>query len=86
VAQALPSYAMSCFQLTKNFYNDLQQMCARFWWGSYDDKKKIHWKVWKDLCYSREQGGLGFRNLAMLDKQACLESGYQSRFFHFQAL
>lgn len=30
VAQALPSHAMNCFLLTKNFCNDLQQMCARF--------------------------------------------------------
>lgn len=75
VGQALPTYAMSCFQLTKNFCDDLQQMCARFWWGSTDDKRKIHWKAWSDLCFSKEEGGLGFRNLAafnmaMLAKQA----------------
>ncbi|KAK9938267.1 hypothetical protein M0R45_015017 [Rubus argutus] len=75
VAQALPTYEISCFQLTKNFCDDLQQMCARFWWSSSENKKKIHWKAWKDLCYSKEEGGLEFRNLAafnlaMLAKQA----------------
>ncbi|XP_062014504.1 uncharacterized protein LOC133731044 [Rosa rugosa] len=44
VAQALPTYAMSVFQLTKCFCEDLEQMRARFWRGSTLDKRKIHWK------------------------------------------
>ena len=75
VAQALPNFAMSVFRLTKNFCEDLEQLCARFWWGSTLDKKKIHWKRWNVLCNPKESGGLGFRSLsnfnsAMLSKQA----------------
>ncbi|KAK9943538.1 hypothetical protein M0R45_009143 [Rubus argutus] len=74
VAQALPSHAMSCFLLTNNFCKDLQQMCARFWWGSSTKKRKIHWKSWEGLCVLKERGGLGFRdlhafNLSLLAKQ-----------------
>ncbi|XP_024160415.1 uncharacterized protein LOC112167601 [Rosa chinensis] len=50
VAQALPTYAMSVFQLTKSYCDDLEQQCARFWWGSTLDMRKIHWKSWNALC------------------------------------
>lgn len=44
VAQALPTYAMNCFQLPKTFCDDLHKLMARFWWGSDPDSRKIHWK------------------------------------------
>ncbi|XP_024172251.1 uncharacterized protein LOC112178325 [Rosa chinensis] len=74
VAQALPSYAMSCFLLPNNFCDDLHQMCAKFWWGSKPNERKIHWMSWERLCRSKEEGGMGFRdlhahNLALLAKQ-----------------
>ena len=65
---------MSCFLLPKTFCNTLHQMCARFWWGSKDGERKIHWMSWEKLCCPKEEGGMGFRdlyahNLALLSKQ-----------------
>lgn len=74
VAQTLPSYSMSCFLLPKTFCEDLQQDCAKFWWGSSLDNRKIHRKNWDALCAPKVVGGLGFHNLyaynlAILAKQ-----------------
>lgn len=33
VAQAIPSYVMSCFRLPKKLCKEVGQYCARFWWG-----------------------------------------------------
>ncbi|XP_062012636.1 uncharacterized protein LOC133729168 [Rosa rugosa] len=63
VAQALPSYAMSCFLLPKTFYDTLHQKCDKFWWGSKGDQRKIHWLSWDKLCQPKENRGMGFRDL-----------------------
>ena len=43
VAQAIPSYAMSCFDLTKNLCDDISRMICRFWWAQQSNEHKMHW-------------------------------------------
>jgi hypothetical protein len=47
VARAIPTYAMSCFDLTKGLCDELSSMIGKYWWSNQD--KVI--------------GGLGFRDL-----------------------
>ncbi|KAL5580419.1 hypothetical protein UlMin_012861 [Ulmus minor] len=64
VVQSIPTYTMSCFILPDSIIQDIEAACARFWWGSSADHKKVHWKRWIDLCKPKSEGGLGFRHLA----------------------
>uniref|UniRef100_A0A8R7U3Z9 Reverse transcriptase domain-containing protein n=1 Tax=Triticum urartu TaxID=4572 RepID=A0A8R7U3Z9_TRIUA len=75
IAQAIPVYAMACFDLTKSLCEDVSSMIARFWWSQLDKENKIHWVGWDKLTKPKKDGGLGFRdlysfNLAMLARQA----------------
>lgn len=74
VAQAIPSFVMSCFLLPKATTNRLNQITANFWWGQKTTERKIHWCNWNSLCSSKTEGGTGLRdlesfNLGFLAKQ-----------------
>lgn len=74
VAQAIPAYITHCFYLPKSLLHKIDNMLVRYWWRGSRDKKGIHWKNWNNLCTSRFDGGIGFKdmecfNLALLSKQ-----------------
>lgn len=63
VGQAIPTFAMSLFQLPKKLCEEITRCFARFWWGSTEENRKIHWKSWNSLCLLKSLGGLNFRDL-----------------------
>jgi hypothetical protein len=38
-AQAIPTYAMSYFDLTKGLCEEISTMIARYWWSQQDKEK-----------------------------------------------
>lgn len=63
VAQALPTYVMSCFLLTQEIIKKLRGAISRFWWSTKMDNRGLHWVAWEKICISQDEGGLGFRDL-----------------------
>ena len=56
VAQSIPTYAMGVFQLPIRLCEELDAMCARFWWGQVGNERKIHWRSWSKLTKSKKIG------------------------------
>lgn len=42
VVQAIPSYAMSCFDITKSLCDAITTMICRFWWTQQENENKMH--------------------------------------------
>ena len=95
VAQSIPTYTMGVFQLPGKLCDELDAMCARFWWGQVGEERKIHWKNWGFLTLPKKEGEMGLRdlrsfNLATLakqgwwllqDKNSLLYSCFKAKYF-----
>ena len=46
VAQAVPSYTMSCFKLPNRLCDEMTGMVRQFWWGQVKNEKKVAWMSW----------------------------------------
>ena len=44
VAQSIPTYTMSAFLLPLKLCDELNNLCAKFWWGQVGNERKICWK------------------------------------------
>lgn len=64
IAQALPTYTMSCFKLPAGLCHEIEALIKQFFWGQRGESRKVHWMKWEDLCKPKIQGGMGFKDLS----------------------
>jgi hypothetical protein len=75
VAQAIPTFSMSCFKLPRGLCEHINSLLRKFWWGCKEGQRKTCWVSWEQMTQPKSTGGLGFRdielfNLSLLARQA----------------
>ena len=68
VAQAIPSYAMSCFRLPNRLIKEIEVLIRRVWWGQGENKGKMQRLPWHTLCKPKGRGGIGLRDLGFFNE------------------
>ena len=48
-SSSIPTYTMGVFQLPVKLCDELNALCAKFWWSQVGNEEKIHWKSWNSL-------------------------------------
>jgi hypothetical protein len=68
IAQALPSYVMGIFKMSIGFCEQYEKLIRDFWWGDDQNQRKVHWTAWDNITKPKGKGGLGFRDMHMLNQ------------------
>ena len=67
VVQAIPTYTMYCFKFSLGLCHEIEVFIRKFWWGQRGDRRKIHWVKWKNMCETKSEGGMGFKELPLFN-------------------
>ena len=87
VAQKVPAYTMSCFKLPNTLCDELTGMVGETVLVGTKEVRKLAWMSWEKMCLTKEEGGMGFKdlksfNLVLLEKQGWrLQTNTSSLFY-----
>jgi hypothetical protein len=70
---------MSTVLFSKTFIEKINTIIRRFWWtGVQEDQQTspIAYRSWNDICKPREQGGLGIRDMELINTSLLIHSAW----------
>lgn len=77
VLTAMPQYAMMSYKMPITLCDKMQKMINAFWWSASERKKPIHWVKASVLAKEKVDGGMGFRNLSLLNDAFLIKQAWR---------
>lgn len=77
IAQAIPTFSMSCFLFPKIMLKEIRSMVGNFWWGQRKNERKMHWVAWNKVCRAKGKRGIRFRDLAQFNIALLAKQGWR---------
>ncbi|GKU88289.1 hypothetical protein SLEP1_g2571 [Rubroshorea leprosula] len=68
VLSSLPVFLMSFYLIPKTVIRELDKIRRRFLWGGAEERNKVAWVAWENICCNKLEGGLGIKNLSCFNK------------------
>jgi hypothetical protein len=77
VLSTIPVYYMYTILFSKTFIEQINTIIRRFWWAGVQEEHQtnhIAFCSWDDICKPPEQGGLGIRDMELINKSLLIQS------------
>jgi hypothetical protein len=74
---SIPGYIMQTMEIPCSICDEAERLCRNFIWGSTNEQRKCHLISWEQICKPKKDGGLGFRNLRVLNKAYMCKLAWQ---------
>ncbi|XP_042067036.1 uncharacterized protein LOC121810304 [Salvia splendens] len=58
---AIPLHILQVMNPLLGFLDELEQILARYFWGTVGEKRKLHWISWRQICLPCDEGCLDIR-------------------------
>ncbi|GAU18134.1 hypothetical protein TSUD_248350 [Trifolium subterraneum] len=67
VLAAIPIFYLSLFKMPVGVWKKIVNLQRRFLWGGVAGSSKIPWVNWRDVCRPKKEGGLGVKDLRIMN-------------------
>jgi hypothetical protein len=67
VLSAIPIFYLSFLKMPIKVWKEIVKIQRKFLWGGLSRKNKTCWVKWDDICKPKEEGGLGVRDLRLVN-------------------
>jgi hypothetical protein len=67
VLNSLPIFYLSYMKMPVKVWREVVKIQRDFFWGGLSCKRKLCWVKWEDICKPKKEGGLGVKNLRLMN-------------------
>lgn len=67
VLNATSVYTLSFYKSPSKVIREIRSIQRKFLWDGGGERKQVHWVSWDLVCSSRDSGGLGIKNVEVMN-------------------